>query len=309
MNTNTFWLAFLSGVARIYWLFMDAQTQSTDVYLKALQWMHEKRKPLRIGGIVVVVLGLAWAYSAWTKARNEADANTQFFASPLAGGMRPMASPPTALLNVASTYANTTAGEHAQALAAEELFTQGNYPEAYKQFSEFLDTYPDSALIPQVKVGIAACLEGEGKTTEAIAKYHEIILTYPTELSIISPSKLTLARLYEESGQLKQALSSYAELARVLTQNPNDPWASEARERAQLLAGKNPELLKAMTGGAQTAPPSDFSLSAMEAPDGKPAAAAATNAPKTAPPPATSNTQVPNLLTIPGASTNSTGKP
>jgi tetratricopeptide (TPR) repeat protein len=289
---------------------MDAQTQSTDTYLKALQWLHERRKPLRIGGIVVAVLGLAWAYSAWTKAKNEADANAQFFASPLASGMRSMAAPPTALLNVASTYANTTAGEHAQALAAAELFTQGKYPEAYQQFSQFKDTYPDSALFPQVEVGIAACLEAEGKTTEAIAKYHNIILTYPSEMSIVSPAKLTLARLYEESGQLQQALSSYAELARVLTQNPNDPWASEARERAQLLASKHPELMKALTGGGQTAaPPSEFSLSAMEAPDGKPAAAGATNASKTARPPGASSNQTPNLLTIPGVSSNATGKP
>ena len=61
---------------------MDAQTQSTDIYLKAVQWLHDRRKALLIGGIVVAVLGLAWAFSAWTKARNEADANAQFFANP-----------------------------------------------------------------------------------------------------------------------------------------------------------------------------------------------------------------------------------
>jgi tetratricopeptide (TPR) repeat protein len=294
-------------------LFMDAQTQSTDWYLKVVPWLHARRKRLLIGGIVVAVLGLAWAFWAWNKAKDEADANAQFFAAPLAIGMRSMGESPTALLNVASAYRGTAAGEHAQALAGEELFTQGKYPQAYQQFSDFIDNYPDSALIPQVSVGVAACLEAEGKTTEAIAKYHEIILTYPSEMSIVSPAKLTLARLYEASNQLQEALSYYAELARVLSQNPNDPWAAEARERAQLLVSKHPELMKALTSGAPSAPPSGFSiLDATKAAGSKPATAPATGAtpaPKTSPPAASSGNQDLNLLTIPGVSSNSTGKP
>jgi tetratricopeptide (TPR) repeat protein len=295
---------------------MDAQKQSTDKYLLAVQWLHDRRKPLLIGGIVLAVLGLAWAFWAWKNAKNEADSNAEFFAAPLENGMRSMAVSPTALLNVASTYGGTAAGEHAQALAAAALFTQGKYPEARQQFSDFIDHYPDSALIPQAKVGVAACLEAEGKTTEAIAQYHKIILTYPTEMSLVSPAKLTLARLYEESNQLPQALNYYAELARVLNQNPNDPWAAEARERAQLLASKHPELMKALAGGApSSAPsgvPSEFSLDALEAEGSKPATApatGATNAPKTSPPQAPSGHQSTNLLTIPGVSSNSAGKP
>jgi tetratricopeptide (TPR) repeat protein len=282
-----------------------------------MQWLHVRRKRLLIGGLVVAVLGLAWAFSAWKKAKDEADANAQLFATPIASAMRSMAVSPAPLLEVAREYPSTPAGEHAQALAAEELFTQGKYPEAYQQFSEFINNYPDSALIPQVRVGVAACLEAEGKATEAIAKYHEIILTYPTEMSIVSPAKLTLARLYEESNQLQQALNYYAELARVLNQNPNDPWAAEARERAQLLASKHPELMKALTSGAQSAgpsgAPSGFSLSdPTKAAGSKPAAApatGATNAPKTSPPEAPPGNQGSNLLTIPGVSSNSTGKP
>jgi len=291
---------------------MEAQTQSTDRYLQTVQWLHDRRKPLTVCGVVVAVLGLAWAFWSWNNARNEADANTQFFATPFDGGLRSLAVSPEPMLEVSREYPNTPGGEHAQALAAEELFTQGKYPEALKQFTQFIDTYPDSALVPQAKVGAAACLEAEGKTTEAIAKYREIISSYPTEMSIISPAKLTLARLYEESNQLQQALAYYAELARVLSQNPNDPWASEARERAQLLAAKHPELMKALSGAAPSAPQNGiFNSDSLEAPDGKSAkapATGATNAPKT-PPPASSSNQIPNLLTIPGASTNATTKP
>jgi hypothetical protein len=135
-------------------------------------------------------------------------------------------------------------------------------------------------------------------------------------LSIFSPAKLTLARLYEQIDQPQQALNNYVELARMLTQNPNDPWAAEARERAQLLASKHPELMKALTGGAPSASPSSpahgFELSDMGSDESKPAttpATGATNAPKTSPPQEPSSNQVPKLLPIPGVSSNSTGKP
>lgn len=233
-----FSLVFLEVQARIPTLFMDAQKQSTDRYLTTVQWLHDRRKPLLLAGAVVVVLGLIWAFWAWTSARKEADANDAFFAAPVESGMRSLAVSPEALLSVARDYPSTPAGEHAQVLAAEQLFTEGKYPEALTQFTEFIDAYPDSALIPQAKVGLAACLEAQGKTAEAIAKYHEIISVYPSEMSIVGPAKLTLARLYEESNQLQQALTYYAELARTLNQNPNDPWASEARERAQLPGGQ-----------------------------------------------------------------------
>jgi tetratricopeptide (TPR) repeat protein len=297
---STFSLAFLGGGARIPTLFMEAETQSTDMYLKIVQWVHDRRKPLLIGGIVVAVLALAWGFSAWSKAKKETDANAQFFDAHLGNAATPLASA-TPLLNVATEYPNTPAGEHARALAAEELFTQGKYPEAYQQFSDFINNYPDSALIPQVKVGQAACLEAEGKTSEAIEKYHEIVLTYPLEMSIIAPAKLTLGRLYEESGQFKDAFNYYVELARV--QNPNDPWVAEARERAQLLASKHPELMKALNASSQPGAPSGLSMPSAAS------AAQATSAPKTAPPTRPAGNQAPNLLTIPGASTNSTGKP
>ncbi len=289
---------------------MDAQPPSTDTYLKVVQWVHDRRKPLLIGVSAVAVLGLAWAFWAWNSASHETQANADFFVIPIEGGMRSVAVSSTPLLEVASAYPSTAAGEHAKVLAAEELFTQGKYPEAYQQFSGYIDNYPDSVLLPQAKVGLAACLEAEGKTSEAITKYHDIILMYPTEMSIVSPAKLTLARLYEESNQLQQALSLYAELARGLNQNPNDPWAAEARERAQLLASKHPELMKALTGGA----PNENTSSAqsgftLDAPQGQTAGTAATNAAKPSAPPASSDNHGLNLLTIPGVSSNSTTNP
>jgi tetratricopeptide (TPR) repeat protein len=282
---------------------MDAETQS-DSYVKIMEWVHARRKPLLIGAIVVVVAGLACAVVSWKKDQDASDANAQFFAAPNEGMARggPVSAAP--LLEVAREYPSTPAGEHALALGAEELFTEGKYPEAYQHFSDFVATYPDSPLIPEAKLGIAASLEAQGKIQDAITKYHEIILAYPSEPSLVSPAKLTLARLYEEGGQAQQALSYYAELARMIQQNPYDPWAAEAQERAQLLLYKHPELMKAMTSAA--APPAPSSGFTLPATPGKPAGAVppAAPAPKTAPAP--NGLQ---LLKMPAGSSNGTGKP
>jgi tetratricopeptide (TPR) repeat protein len=286
---------------------MDAQTQPTDIYIKTLEWLYAKRKTIIIVAVVVALAGLVWAVMSWKKTQDETDANAQFFATPNLGLVRagPLSTAP--LLELAREYPGTAAGEHARALAAEEMFTQGQYPEAYQQFSDFLTTYPESPLVPQAKVGLAASLEAEGKVPDAIKQYHDIILAYPAEMSIVSPAKLTLARLYEQQNQPQQALSYYAELARMLKQNPYDPWASEASERAQLLVSKHPELLKAMSNPAPSGGPPGLSIPETAKPAViQPAAAPAPKlSPSSAPP---SNGGL-KLLTIPSSPSNSTVKP
>jgi len=293
-----------------YATFMDAQTQPTDIYIRTLEWLHARRKTIVIVAVVLALVGLAWAVIAWKKTQDETDANAQFFATPNVGLARtgPVSTAP--LLELAKEYPSTPAGEHARLLAAEEMFTQGQYPEAYQQFSDFLTTYPESPLVPQARVGVAASLEAEGKIADAINKYHEIALAYPSEMSIVSPSKLTLARLYEQENQPQQALNYYFELARMLKQNPYDPWAAEAQERGQLLVAKHPELLKAMSnpapsGGAPGAP--SFTLPETAKPTGiQPAPISAPKPSPTAAPPSNGGLK---LLTIPAAPSNSTQKP
>ena len=283
---------------------MDAQTQTTDGYIRVLAWLHARRKPLVIGGVAAAVIGLVWGFMAWKKAQDETDANAQIFAIPIEGGPRSAPPSPLPLLDLAKEYPGTAAGEYAQLLAADLLFNQGKYPEAGRQFADFVDNHPDSSLVPEASVGVAASLEAQGKTPEAINKYHDIIVTYPSELSIVSPAKLTLGRLYQEDGKPQLAFNYYVELARMLSQNPYDPWASEARERAQLLAAKYPELLKSQTSAAPSAAAPGFSIS-----EATKAAGSAAPAPPPSKPAAPANNQIPKLLTIPGPSSNSTRKP
>jgi predicted negative regulator of RcsB-dependent stress response len=280
---------------------MDAQTESTDVYLKTLAWLHARRKALLIGLAAIAVIAAVWGFLAWQKSQRETDANAELFSAPIDSGIRSAQASPQKLLDVASQYSSTDAGEYAQLLAANLLFNQGKYPEARQQFSDFIDNHAESALVPQAKVGVAACLEAEGKTSDAIARYHDLVVMYPSEINIVSPAKLTLARLYDEENKPELAFNLYAELARMLNQNPYDPWGSEARERAQILVAKHPELLKNQASAPPSATPSGFSVS------GSPNAAGNEPAPGPQPskPAAPAGNQNPNLLSFP---TNS-GKP
>jgi len=230
---------------------MEAEsTQSTETYIKVMAWLHANRKALTIGAGVAVVIAVVIGIIAWQKAEAESSTGAQLMDLPLAtfhdGRMVPTGATP--FLDLARQSPDTTAGEYAELLGAEGLFMEGKYPEAHQEFSKFLDEHSDNALIPQAKVGLAACLEEEGKTQEAAQKYQEVIATYSTDANIVSPAKLTLARLDEAQNKPEQALQYYEDLARI--NNPYDPWAAEARERGMLLLMKHPELRKAPPGAS-----------------------------------------------------------
>ncbi len=87
----------------------------------------------------------------------------------------------------------------------------------------------------------------------------------------------------------------YQELAR--SPNPSDLWAGEARERLQLLVGKHPELMKAVTApnpANGAAPPPKTAAPTLSA---GPAVSLSAS-------PAASSNAAPRLLQIPGAASN-----
>lgn len=287
---------------------MDAETprsqpqpESTETFYKALAWVHANQKRLVIAVVAAAAIGLVLGIMSWNKQREDEDANRQFFNLPVGSGPgAPVAAPsPSIFLDLASQYPNTTAGEYSELLGAESLFENGKYPESQSEFSKFIDDHPDSPLVSQASVGVAACLEAQGKLPEAIQKYQAIISDNPNDPQITAPAKLTLARLYEESNRPDQAMSLYADLAR--SQNPNDPWGAEARERGQLLLAKHPELMKSQ----QQQTPSPNSSFSMTPPPGSPTL----SAPPAAAPAPQIKTQNPpvNLLSIPSASSNAAG--
>jgi predicted negative regulator of RcsB-dependent stress response len=276
---------------------------SEETLFKLLAWLHANQKRLLIGVAAVAVIALVAGLVSWKKSADETDADAKLFAVPAPVGSqgRSGSVSPTSLLELAQNYPGTPAGEYASLLGAETLFLNGKYPEAQQEFSKFINENPESILIPQAKMGVAASLEAQNKTSEAIQKYQELVSGYASEANISTPAKLTLARLLEEDNRPQQALAFYSELARI--QNPYDPWAAEARERGELLLAKHPELKQAaQSAPAQSAP---FSLQqptiqAPLPPGGK--------APAPSKPAQTTPKSGIDLMSIPGVSSNSAPK-
>ena len=276
---------------------MDVETTQSDMFFKLMAWLHANRKRILISAIAIAVMALVVSLLV------ESDANAHFFAIPgvvgIAGHAETLS--PTPLFDLAKDYPQTAAGEYSLLLGAEEVFMQARYTEAQENFAKFLSQYPDSPMVPEARLGVAASLEAEGNTKEAVQKYQELVNTFPNETHIALPAKLTLARLYEQENQPQLALGLYTQLAQ--SQNPYDPWAAEARERGQLLLAKHPELRKTETPSpAASAMP--FSA-APGSPAVTPAKAPAASQPASAPATAKSK---PRFLQFPSPSSNSAPK-
>jgi predicted negative regulator of RcsB-dependent stress response len=223
----------------------QAPSQSMDFYHVA-NWFHKNQKRVVIIAIAVFAVGAIIAIAAWHSGKVESDANDALMALPSTfGGPNYPHPTATALQNVAKEYPSTPAGEQAEILAASVLFTEGKYADAQQAFQKFTTDHATSPLAAQANLGVAASLEGAGKANEAITKYQDVILRYPSDPYIVNPAKLTLARLFEEQNKPDQALRYYDELMR--NQNQYDPWAGEARERREFLLAKHPELNKPVT--------------------------------------------------------------
>ena len=180
-----------------------SQTQSTDTIYRVLAWLHANRKRLLIGIGVVAGLGLIAGFSAWRKDQNTAEANARLFELPVASSpnMPVIPPPPSAYLDLASKYPDTSAGEYAALFGAESLFVNGNYAESQHEFSKYSEDHPESPLVAEATMGVAACLEAEGKASEAIQKYQQVTAKYPSDLNVTGPAKLTMARLYEQQNR------------------------------------------------------------------------------------------------------------
>jgi len=231
----------------------QAPSQPMDFY-HVVNWLNNNRKRVTIGVAVVFAIGAIIAIVVWHNGKTESDANAALMALPSSFGAGRNAEHPnaTALEQIAKEYPNTSAGEQAEILAASALFSDGKYPEAEQAFKKFVTDHANSPMVAQANTGIAASLEAQGKTADAIAKYQDVILHYPNENYIVSPAKLTLARLYEDQNKPDQALKLYDDLSR--SQNQYDPWAGEAKERRETLLAKHPELRPAPAAAPMAAP-------------------------------------------------------
>ncbi|MGC9035158.1 MAG: tetratricopeptide repeat protein [Verrucomicrobiia bacterium] len=211
--------------------------------LELLAWLEVNKKKLIIAGVIILVVWIGGVTFVHLKRQREADASAALAAlRPALGESMVTPIPAEKYMEIYEKYRGTKAAPRALLLAATSLYQTGKYQDAQKTFERFLSEYPDDAFAAQAALGVAACLEAQGKETEAASKYQEVTIRYSTETSVLIPAKIAYARLMEKQGKFDLAHSAYNDILRA---DMFSSWAQEAMSRVQSLEKQHPELVQA----------------------------------------------------------------
>ncbi|HLX68186.1 MAG TPA: tetratricopeptide repeat protein, partial [Verrucomicrobiae bacterium] len=148
---------------------MESDVTQPPLMDKLWVWGDAHKKQLLIALAAVLVVGLGIAF--WLTHQSQQQINANDALSKLAvQAILPSASAPSAgaLLKVAADFPGTDAAQRAILLGASELFAQGKYDEALGQFQRFLQEHGDSPFAGQAALGVAASMEAQGRTQDAI---------------------------------------------------------------------------------------------------------------------------------------------
>jgi predicted negative regulator of RcsB-dependent stress response len=219
---------------------MSSEAPEKSQTVEFLAWLEvNKWRVVAVAAVVAVVAGGTTIYRSFHYQR-ELEASTALLkaqreAERPGPDQRPSAE---AFLRVASAFSGTDASERAVLLAARAFFDAGKFAEAREQFEAFLRESGSSSLAPNAAFGIASCLDGLGKTNEAVVAYQNVLTTYPGS-STANQAKLALAGLFEAQKEFTQAVKLYGELSA-----PGQPsaWGIEAGMRRENLLRLHPEL-------------------------------------------------------------------
>lgn len=217
-------------------LTMSPEKPNTSLDIDLLTWYEVNKKSLFLGlGVIVVAVAgvIIWRHNAEHRVVEASDAllkiTTLKTDDPLSVD---------ALGSVAARYAGSPTGIQAQLLAAREHFSNGKYADARALFEKVADASAMD-LVVIGKLGVAACLDAENKTQDALAAYQAVI-ALPEASAVAARARLAKARLHESLKQPKEALALYEEVGK----GAQGTVANDAFIRRANLLRQHPELDK-----------------------------------------------------------------
>jgi TolA-binding protein len=220
---------------------MEDDVKRTADFYRLVAWFHARRKQLTRIGIAVAAVAAVAGFMVWHKNYNETAASEALAKlKPPLSGESPAASAADPCIKVANDFPGTAAGARALLTAGGILFDVARFKDAQDTFDRFVREYPDSTLVNQAVLGVAASLEAQGKLAEATSRYEDFIRRHGTDVHA-PEAKSALARLYVAQNKPDKAFQLYTELAQVGNQ---DSWSAEAGIQAGELLRKYPELGK-----------------------------------------------------------------
>jgi len=218
---------------------MDSQAAPSHVGINVRTWFEVNKMRLAYGGAAALVLIVAVSVFIQFQANKEVAASQAL--SEIRVPFNPATPPPPdaaqKLFDLANRHKGTKAAARALHMSGGLLFVERDFARAQERFNALVQTYPESPWVPDANLGIAACLEAQGKTDDALKKYEDIKKRHASA-TIIDDTKLSLARLYEKSNPT-ESWRLYEEL---LSGERNSVLAQEAGLRQEELVKRNPEL-------------------------------------------------------------------
>jgi tetratricopeptide (TPR) repeat protein len=233
---------------------MESKVAELPLSHKAWAWFEKNQKQALTSASVVVIVGLIIWFFVWQNGEKQVQASEELSSiavrqiSAAAAGSQDA---PQAYLKVASDYPKSKAAARALLLAAGALFTEGKYAESQALFERFTREFHDSPLLGEGLLGVASCLEAQGKTDQAAGAYKDLITRHPAD-SVAPQAKFSLAGLYEVQKRPELARDLYDQVER---ESRYGILGGEAGLRLEELAQKNPNLTPAVTVPTPSPPP------------------------------------------------------
>lgn len=216
---------------------MESQDTAATFILKLWPQIEANKNRIAAGAAIVAAIVVIFSFFSWRHEQNQiaaGDALTQVLVT-----LPPDTDPSrvaSAYLGIAGDYPNTPAGGRALLEGAAALFIQGKYTDAQTYFQQFLDSRPDDEFSGEAALGVAKCLDAEGKLNDAEGAYQRVISDFSGSSAVI-PAKFALAQLNLRGKNYSDAFRLFQEVAQA---NPYSPLGNEAAEYAYELRSKLP---------------------------------------------------------------------
>jgi len=233
---------------------MDSDAAQLPVFDRLEVWIGKNRTQALTGATIVLALGLIIGFYLWYKGEKETNASEALTSVSMPTGPAPRADAADAYLKVAATYPKSSAAARAVLLAGATFFTEGKYDQAKAQFEKFVRDYREPTFMGEALLGIAACLDAQNKTDEAIRAYKDLTEHHSGDPAV-PQAKFALARLYEGQGKPEMARTLFEDVARS---EPYSSLGSEAGMRLEELKMKHPELFAAAPGATTAEMPQNI---------------------------------------------------
>ena len=223
---------------------MEPQTQAAPaapLSVKTLTWIEVNRRLLLRAGAGVVALIVLVAVFIQYQTGKETSASHALSEVRLPFNPSVATDPGTAekLFKVATDHKGTKAATRALIMSAGVLFTDKEFAKAQERFNALLQEYPECPWVADAHLGVAASLEAQGKTEDAIRKYEDLRKRFATA-PIADDVKLALGRLYEKT----DPTNAFRLFEELIKSGPNSASSSEASLFQEAMIKRNPELAK-----------------------------------------------------------------